>query len=140
ITSTQRKESINSCLNDFGTKDMCSTEETPEVTFPTQTPIPEEEKSPSQQDEEHAWGHTPPLSPVINQTMDEPNAGDGGVEPDNSEKSNSEENLQNQPTQTVAHHQESSTQETSNDDDSMQEAEEGGSDILPVSSTSKLSA
>ncbi|MCI74964.1 hypothetical protein A2U01_0096230, partial [Trifolium medium] len=76
----------------------------------------------------HAWGRTPPSSPVINQTMGEPNAGVGGIEPDNGEKGNSEETLQNQPTPTAAPHQDSLTQETSNDDDSMQEAEEGGSD------------
>ncbi|MCI62234.1 hypothetical protein A2U01_0083491, partial [Trifolium medium] len=75
-------------------------EETPEVNFPNQTPIPEEEKSPSRQNEEQACGHTSPSSPVINQTMDEPNAGVGGVEPDNNEKGNSDETLQNQPNQT----------------------------------------
>ncbi|MCI65969.1 hypothetical protein A2U01_0087227, partial [Trifolium medium] len=84
----------------------------------------------SPQNVEHAWGHAPPSSPVINQTVGEPNAGAGGVEPDNSEKGISEETLQNQPTPTAAHHQDDLTQETSNDEDSMQEAEEGGSDIL----------
>ncbi|MCI51664.1 hypothetical protein A2U01_0072908, partial [Trifolium medium] len=66
---------------------------------------------------------------INNQTMDEPNAGVGGVEPDNNEKGNSDETLQNQPNQTAAHDQDSSTQETSNDDDFMQEAEAGGSDM-----------
>ncbi|MCI70505.1 hypothetical protein A2U01_0091768, partial [Trifolium medium] len=81
-----------------------------------------------------AWGCTPPSSPVINQTMGEPIVGEGGVEPDDCEKGNSEETLQNQSPQAAAHHQDSLTQETRNDEDSMQEAEEGGSDILPVSS------
>ncbi|MCI61259.1 hypothetical protein A2U01_0082516, partial [Trifolium medium] len=58
--------------------------------------------------------------PVDDPTTNETETGAGFVEPKNTERGDSEE--------------------TSNDDETMQEAEEGGSDILPVSSTSKLFA
>ncbi|GAU44896.1 hypothetical protein TSUD_137280 [Trifolium subterraneum] len=128
-------ESTNSCLADSNPKDTTLLPDSTEERSPPKTS--NVEKGPSK---ETPVGELQNLDavPVEIGAQDNPTAEESG------ESSSSEQTASQEESDSTSGEEENSTEDTADntafDDETIKEAEEGGDDILPVSSTSKLSA